>query len=279
MDSYFYFSSIRSVTIQLMNIFSDIKIMKYSKEGKPVKEVEVPLKYSTKEAFYWWLYDKKQTGYLPMMSMHLTGLSYDSNRATQSNDKLRRQINKLDEEGNKKIIELLKPAPWKFSYQLNIASVYLNDMDQIIEQIIPFFSPFIMTNVKIPEAYFDYDAKIILGGLSQDVSEDISNDSYRLVKWTMDLNVDGFIMKPNKESNIIKEINIPYYIDKTSYVPGSDNIKLTDKININDNSKIYDSDEAKPEFIGSIEGHKNDIGKIISSYEIYKDDQNETEKD
>jgi len=51
MDNYFYFSSIRSVTVQLMNVFSDLKVMKYV-GGESVKEVEVPIKYSTKEKFY-----------------------------------------------------------------------------------------------------------------------------------------------------------------------------------------------------------------------------------
>lgn len=79
MNKYFYFSSIRSVTIQLMNAFSDIKVMKYLGDER-VKEVEVPIKYSTKEKFYWWLFDKKQEKRLPIMSIHMTSLSYNSRK-------------------------------------------------------------------------------------------------------------------------------------------------------------------------------------------------------
>ena len=39
-----------------------------------------------------------------------------------------------------------------------------------------------MLNIQIPDAYFDYDAKVVLNSCSPDIPEELSEDSRRLVK-------------------------------------------------------------------------------------------------
>lgn len=237
MDTYFYFSSIRSISVQLMNVFSNMRVKKYINE-EDVRDIEVPLKYSTKEKFYWYIFDKKNEKRLPMMSLHLTSMAYDTNRATERNAKL---ISNIGTSEKPEYIEMLSPVPYTFGYQLNIGSKYLSEADQVLEQILPYFRPFIMINVEIPDANFNYDCKVILNSCSPDIPEELGDDSYRLVKWSLDFTVYGYIMTPNTESNIIKKINIPYYTNMSveEYVPGSETLVLTDKIN-NDSSKIYE---------------------------------------
>ena len=54
-------------------------------------------------------------------------------------------------------------------------------MEQILEQILPFFNPFLMLNVVIPEIDFNYDAKVILGTVSPETETTLAMDATRPV--------------------------------------------------------------------------------------------------
>lgn len=122
------------------------------------------------------MHDKKHENLLPMMSLHLTNITYDQSRSTMRPMKL--TLKNAEE----KALQIYKPTPYTFSYQLNIGSLYLNEADQILEQILPYFEPNISINVKIPLLNFDYDARVIINSVSNEVTEDYSDDTRRFIK-------------------------------------------------------------------------------------------------
>lgn len=276
--NFIYLSSIRTVAVQLLNVFSGIQVYKFNNSNDIIKIIDVPIKYSTKEKFYWWIYDRKHESYLPMMSLHLTNLAYDSQRSTERGAKLNLKLNYKDSNQNisekekDSVLRIFRPTPYRFSYQLNIGTVYLNEADQILEQILPFFDPWIQLKVKIPLLDYSYDATTIISSLSPDISEEYSDDSYRIVKWSMDLDVSGYIFKPIEKSSIIEKINMPFYgeLKHIEYVEGSETLKL-DK----DKKTFFEGNKDKePNEILSVEGLINESGEVLANHEIYKEDPN-----
>jgi hypothetical protein len=52
-------------------------------------------------------------------------------------------------------------------------------LEQILEQILPFFNPFVMVNVTLPEIDLSYDAKVILGTVSPETETTLAMDESR----------------------------------------------------------------------------------------------------
>jgi hypothetical protein len=71
--------------------------------------------------------------------------------------------------------------PYTIDYQLAISSLYHNELDQILEQIMPYFTPYVMIRVNIPEIDNYFDCKVILTNVTPDVGIEIPEDNYRTI--------------------------------------------------------------------------------------------------
>jgi hypothetical protein len=233
MDSYFYYSSIRRTTIQVLNVFNNVKVGKYDRHGELRREVPVPLKLMPKEKFYYWTYDKRHEKRLPMMAMNLTGMAYDEGRAVN----LRERISTKVEAG---IIEFFNPVPYNFSYQLYLTSMFVSEHDQMLEQILPFFDPYVMVTVGIPEIDANYDVKLILSDASPDMPTEIPEEDYRVINWTLSLEAQAYILKPVADVKLIEQIY----------------------------GNLYEGDRSKFMESISLSGHKDADDRIIAKYEI-----------
>ena len=213
MDNWFFYSAIRAVSLQLCDAFTGLKVAKVDAEGNIKSWVDVPLNYGLKDKWYYWLNDKKQHHMFPIMGLHLTQLQMDTNRAVQKQGKIRLLKNKDGSDVNPRlnIREMLAPSPWKITYQLAIASKTVIEVEQILEQILPFFNPFLMLNIPIIELPFDYDAKVILGTVSPDTKDTLDMDESRPVNWTVELVVDAYLFKPVRDISTIRKIILQYY--------------------------------------------------------------------
>jgi len=277
MDGYFYFSSIRNTTVQVIDLFNSITIGKYNKNGDKVKEIKVPLKYAMKEKFYYWINDKKGIKHLPMMSLQMTSIDYDESRKGDSHYtftkiKTTTENNNISINGSYKIPA---PAPYTIGYQLNVACEHMIELDQILEQIFPFFNPFVMIRIRMEDVLdISFDAKVTYQGMSLDLSSDIGEEDQRLINCTLDFNVHTYMFKPINDVKLIETINAPIYLSEgKGSVPLTETLKLTEIENSNQTKKFIGGNPLdKPIEIESIEGKLGkDVNDIIVKFEIYEE--------
>lgn len=200
MDNYFHFNIFRKTTIQFLNIFNNIKIAKYDSDGKIQTYHKVPLKYAPKQKFFYWLYQRKHEVRLPIMAGFIIGVSPAINdRGSNKNIVLKTC-------DGKSIHKNLLPIT--INYQLSIASLYLSEIDQIIEQILPYFTPYVITKINLPELNNSFDCKVILDSISPEQDVEIPEDNYRTINWNLDFTVHTYIMQPISDNKYIESINI-----------------------------------------------------------------------
>jgi len=82
---------------------------------------------------------------LPRMSFEIVAITYDSNRQYPKTNSIRCGTY-IDGTGNR--IKMYAPVPYNIQFQINVYSKNQDDALQVVEQILPFFSPQYNLSVK-----------------------------------------------------------------------------------------------------------------------------------
>lgn len=211
MDNQYYYHSIRKTSVQILDLFNNIQVAKYNDNGSINKVIKVPLRYSPKDKFTYWLFhQKKHEKRLPIMGLALTSIEFDVSRLKNNTTPITYLI---DDE----FMRHMNPTPYNMHYKLHIASQYIVEADQILEQILPFFDPNIFVRVDLPEFNNKYNVKVTLDSIAQANTPDTPLDDNRLVLWELDFTAQSYIFKPTTNSEVIKKIINRYYDNQNSF--------------------------------------------------------------
>ena len=170
----------------------------------------MPLEFGDKEKFIKRLsgdplLDKKIQITLPRMSYQLIGANYDSNRKLNTNNK-----NFAISPDNDKAFLQYNPVPYDFTFSLTIYTRNIEDGNQILEQIVPYFTPDYTLRINlVPEMGITKNIPIVLDSIKPSIDSDgFFNTETRTVFWTLTFTVKSFIFGGIKEVPIIKSANV-----------------------------------------------------------------------
>lgn len=187
-----YNDTIRKITLAFGNIFKKITLIRY--DGSAEKErIIVPIDYATKELYVMRLQgdpnlDKKVQITLPRMSYEMNGFTYDASRKLNTSGR-------NFAPGSAGVISQYNPVPYNFDFSLNIYVRNIEDGNQIIENILPFFTPDYTIKVNlIPEMGIVKELPVILKSTDYSVTYEGNRDAdTRMVVWTLNFTIQGFI--------------------------------------------------------------------------------------
>lgn len=199
-----YHRVIRKLVIGFGNLFDKITMVRYNPDLSEAERFLVPITYAAKEHYVMRLEedynaDKKVQLTLPRMSFEMTGMNYDAGRKLNSNVKNFAQ-------GPNGVVGQYNPVPYNFDFSLFIYVRNIEDGTQIIEHILPYFTPDYTIKLNlIPEMGVVREVPIILENVSQDITYegDRSSDP-RMVIWTLNFTVKGFVFGKTTDIGVIK---------------------------------------------------------------------------
>ena len=204
----FFHDSIKTSISAFGSIFNDITVVRNDKDGNEIERIKVPLAYGPREKYLVRLKDdptlqREVAVTLPRISFEISSLSYDEERKMSTmnvNSKV------IDSETKRRVYN---PVPYNISLELNVMCKYMNDMNQIIEQILPWFTPdYTITKKEIPGLELKDDIPIILTGVS---FEDNYTDDWltrREIIYTLSFEMKTNIYGPVKEQGVIKKAQV-----------------------------------------------------------------------
>jgi hypothetical protein len=203
MKNYFFFNVFRKTIVQFFDAFNDIKIARYSDDGKTIdRYIEVPIKHSIKEKVYYWLNERKDDEMLPMITAYISSIDWATDRKVNSFHVFTANC---DPETNT-VTTFLHPCPYNLTFTMNIWALHMVDIDQIMEQILPFFCPHIFVRVALEELNLSYDVKIVFRNATPEVSQEMADDQYRVINYTLDFEVQTWFFKPTTDIGVIGKI-------------------------------------------------------------------------
>jgi hypothetical protein len=193
----------RKTIIQFFDAFNDIKIARYASDGKTIdRYIKVPIKHSIKEKVYYMLDERKDDEMLPMITAYISSIDYAADRKVNSFHSFTANCD-LD---NNSYEKYLHPCPYNMIFTMNIWALHLVDIDQILEQILPFFCPHIFVRVSIDELNTSFDNKIIFRSAIPEISHEMADMEYRVINYTLEFEVQTWFFKPTTDVGLIKKI-------------------------------------------------------------------------
>lgn len=210
----YYHGSIRKLVVAFGSLFNEIYISRKDSDGVEQKKIKVPISYGPKEKFVRKIRELDEAdparssveNILPRMSFEITSMNYDTNRKLNSLNKVYSAKN----ESSGTISYTYKEVPYTFEFSLNVVNRSIDDGYQIIEQILPYFTPDFTISMNFTEINKKIDVPIVL--TSVNTMEDYEGDlqDRRLITHTLIFQAKSYIYGPIKTLGMIRDIELTF---------------------------------------------------------------------
>ena len=194
LGSYFYHQRIRRAVSVFGAIFNNIYVVRKNSSSEIISQVKVPLSYAPKRDFIERIaqmnagedQERQIAIKLPRMSFEISSMTYDAERQLPKLNKCNVIPNSYDGTGK----QIYTPVPYTVSFQLNVYAKSQDDALQIVEQIVPYYTPQYTVTVNPLD---DYDVKedtpITLTGIAFSDDYDGPLEARRTIIYTLDFDM------------------------------------------------------------------------------------------
>jgi hypothetical protein len=212
MFSTFYHGTIRKYVTLFGTLFNDIYVNRTDAAHNVIQTTKIPLSYGPKEKTLARLVSdpsltKPVAITLPRMAFEITTMVYAPsrklptiNRRTKSNatgDQAKYQYN---------------PVPYDISFSLYIMVKNQEDGTQILEQILPYFTPEWTSTINVlPEMGIKTDIPLVLLNVTPQDTYEGNYEARRVITWTLDFSMKAYFYGPVRESKVITLANINFF--------------------------------------------------------------------
>lgn len=207
---------IRKTILGFGDLFDKITLVRYNTDNTESERVLVPISYAPKERYVMRLeedpdLDKKIQLALPRMSFEMISMNYDSDRKLNTNVKNFAQT-------NAGLLSQYNPVPYNFDFNLYLYTRNIEDAHQIIEHVVPFFTPDYTIKLNlISEMNMIREVPIILNSANHEIIyEGPREQETRMIIWTLNFTVKGFIFGKQSSANVITHSISSIYNNVTS---------------------------------------------------------------
>jgi hypothetical protein len=213
----FYHRTIRKIVVAFGTLFNNVKIVRHNKNFTEQRErILVPLSYGAKEKYLTRIVNnldlqKAVSIVVPRISFEMTGISYDSSRKQISTIRNFSKSNTSSQKINTQFV----PVPYNFDFSMSIFVRNTEDGTQILEQILPYFTPdFNVTVDFIPEMNQKYDLPITLNSVNSTVDYEGDMLTTRLITWDLEFTAKSYIWPSVSLGNVIRKANTNIFISE-----------------------------------------------------------------
>ena len=214
----FYHQHLRKYVIVFGTLFNDIIIQRKDNSGNIVQDIKVPLAYAPREKALARLdqdpdLSRKVGMVLPRMSFEMTSINYAPERKL---NKIHRNVSAYSDD-KAKLYAAYNPVAYDVGFELNVYTRFAEDSTQVLEQILPFFTPeWSVSMTLIPEMNWKQDIPVVLNGVSMQDTYDGDFETRRALIHTLQFTLKGYLWGPLRKTGIIKTANVMTHVDTST---------------------------------------------------------------
>ena len=222
--SHFYHEAIKRAVSVFGTMFNEIDIQRDNSSGTQTQNIRVPLSYGPKQKFIARLDQaadlmdsstSRVAMTLPRLAFDITGISYDAERKL---GKLK-QYKLHDASDNTVLRTQFAPVPYNINFGLYVLAKNTEDALQIVEQILPFFTPdFTVTMTTVPGTNEKRDVPIVLQDVSYTDEYEGDFQARRVITWNLNFEMKTYLYGSISSSEIIRDVRARTYISDDGLV-------------------------------------------------------------
>ena len=246
--SHYYNKNIRNIVVLFGTLFNDLSVKRVTAGGATSDEFKIPIAYGPSEKFIAKLGGKDELS-LPRMSFEITDYAYDPTRKLQTTKK----FTKVKSGSTTDLNTVFNPVPYDFNITLVIMVKYSDDGTQILEQILPYFTPeFQVTLNELATMGIKRDIPIILNSVSTEDTYEGDFITRRVLLHTLTFTVKGYIYSRTSDQGLIRTVDANVdgnaydnpTLDEHGALVGDMNIEITPKAltDLNEDEIIDETD-------------------------------------
>jgi len=209
---YYFYGSLFKTTVQVLDVFNDFKVKRYNRDGSVVSQLCVPIKYYPKKQM---LYDMADPNVrfsqrMPIMTLEKTGtMKYRKEDETGVLDDRLYNFDTLTPSSAAEFY-FKQPMPLNVNYRLSIWSTVESDLDQLIENIVFWFRPYVVVRFRTPHVPNESEDTLLDVKLEWDGTVTLNNetgtDQKLIYTATLDFDAYTYIFGNRSSSNIIYKV-------------------------------------------------------------------------
>lgn len=202
---------VRKYVVAFGTLFNNIKLQRTG-DSATDQWISVPLSYAAKEKWVARLTDPNLTNQvaisLPRMSYEMMTMTYAPERKMNTKNRTSGVVGDKDS-----VAAMYEPVPYDLSFSMFIYSRNARDATNILEQILPFFTPeFTVTINDATSVNVDVDCPIILNNISKEDSYAGGFEAARTIIWTLDFTMKVKLFGPIQSAKPIKKAYVDFFV-------------------------------------------------------------------
>lgn len=210
-NQHYYHRIIRKLVVAFGSIFNNMRLVRYDNQtGLEVERINVPLMYASKEKFYMRIMNSPDllnpvNLTLPRMAFEMNGITYDPLRKISNHSE-------MFAEGLPLGLKKARYTPYNFDFNLYCFVRNTEDGAQIVEQILPYFTPdYTVTLDFVGIDDMKLDVPIVFNSITYDDSHEGDPESTRSIIWTLNFTAKGYLFGPINDIKMIKKVTANLY--------------------------------------------------------------------
>ena len=254
--TYFYHQTSRKMVVAFGSLFNTIEVRRTDSSDAVTEIIKIPLSYGPKDKMLVRIsqdpnLNPKVALTVPRMGFELTSMTYDGVRKLNT---MSRNVKK----GTTGLKKQFQPVPYNWDFSLYVFVKNAEDGTQILEQILPFFTPdFTVTMTLVSGMTIKMDIPLVLNSVSSEDTYEGDFATRRSIIWTLSFIMKGFLYPSVTDNAKVITSSVvdthlmsaatatdPIYVIAEDSTPYARNYMILDKHEIDDATRIRILSEA-----------------------------------